>query len=61
MNAKKIAAGAVLAVALPVVVDVAADPYADRGPVRSWCRGAVTLAAAVIMRWALSQFEEREQ
>lgn len=61
MNAQKIAAGAVLAATLPIAVDVAADPYADRGPLRSWCRGAVTLAAAVIMRWALTQFEEREQ
>lgn len=60
MNAQKIAAGAVLAVALPIVVDIAADPYADRGPARSWCRGAVTLAAAVIMRWALSQFEPEQ-
>jgi hypothetical protein len=56
MNAKKTAAAAVLIVTLPVVVDVAADPYADRGLLRSWWYGARALAGALAVKWAADQF-----
>lgn len=52
MNLKKTAAIVVVAAGFPIMVDVAIDPYADRGIARSWLRGAAILAGAIIMQWA---------
>jgi hypothetical protein len=52
MNLKKIAATTIVAAGFPVLVDVAADPYADRGIIKSWFYGAGILAGAMIIDWA---------
>jgi hypothetical protein len=52
MNFKKIAATTIMAVAVPILFDACVNPYADRGPVKSWCYGAGTLAAFMIIGWA---------
>lgn len=52
MNLKKIAATTIVAAGFPVLVDVAVNPYADRGIIKSWFYGAGILAGVMTMEWA---------
>lgn len=54
---RKWAARAVITGFIPVMVDVASEPYARRGLARSWLHGAGKLAAAAVIGWAASEFE----
>lgn len=57
---RKWAAGAVLMGAVPVLVDVAVNPYAQRGVARSWLYGAGTLGAAAVLAWAAGEYSRPE-
>lgn len=60
MNAiKKAAAWSILAATMPIVVDVASDPYANRSVGASWLRGAAILSGAGIFAWAIRAASEQ--
>ena len=50
---RKWAAWAIVGSVLPVLADVATDPYADRSVPRSWCYGVAKLAGVGLFGWAL--------
>lgn len=52
----KPAAAAVLVITMPILVDIASEPYADRGPVRSWLTGVGKIAVALVLFWSADQF-----
>lgn len=53
---KKIVARTAGIVTLPLLIDVATEPYAyDRGPIRSWFHGAGKLIPVLIFAWAVSE------
>lgn len=60
MSPRKLAAGLIAAAVLPVMVDAAVDPFADRGMVESWWYGAGPLALAVVLGWALGELAAGE-
>jgi hypothetical protein len=53
MTARKAVAAAVLGAALPLIIDAWTEPFADRGPVRSWLAGSCKIAAVVAVNWAI--------
>lgn len=55
MRVRKAVAAAVLGAALPLMVDAATEPWADRGPVRSWLAGACKLGAVFAVSWAADE------
>jgi hypothetical protein len=55
MSITKAAGVAVLGIALPLMVDTAAEPYADRGIVRSWLSGARSVVPVLAVAWAYEE------
>lgn len=54
---RKWAARAIVMGALPVLVDVASEPYARRGVARSWMHGAAKIGTAVTISWAAGELD----
>ncbi len=52
MKVRKAAAWAVVGAVLPLMADVASDPYSDAGVARSWLRGAGKLGVLGMIVWA---------
>ena len=61
MKVKKLAAGAIVGAVLPIMTDVATEPYADRGPLQSWLWGAGKLAALGVIGWAFRTVGDEEK
>lgn len=55
MNARKAAALVFLSATVPVLVDTAVEPYADRGIAESWLRGAVMTAVIILFGKAAAE------
>lgn len=55
MTLRKVAAALVVGAVVPVFMDQAADPYAERTLVRSWFRGAAAMMVTLGVSWALGE------
>jgi hypothetical protein len=60
MSAKKIIAWGVMAVAAPLLLDCAVDPYADRSMIRSWAYGAAGIGGIAVILWAADETGMRD-